>query len=142
MAELVEEITVEDDSRNVVHRYLVLIRACTPDQAYEKANKLGGDGETSYANPSGKTVKIKFRGLSQLDEVYEEIEDGAEILFHSKVGASEKKLRSLVTPREHLHAFLSHKQAEGPNYSSGEIVALLEREYGIKRVSADSSSMA
>ncbi len=133
VAELIEEITVEDDPRNVVHQNLVLIRASSPDEAFEKANKLGRDGETSYANPSGKTVKIQFRGLSHLDEVYEEIEDGAEITFRSKVGVSERKLRALVKPRERLCAFLPPTRAEGPDYVSGEIVAMLEQQLGIKR---------
>jgi hypothetical protein len=139
VAELVEEITVEDDARNVVHQNLVLIRASSPDEAYEKANRLGKDGETSYANPSGKTVKIQFRGLSHLDEVHEEIEDGAEIMFHSKVGVSERRLQSLVKPREGLRAFLPPQQAEGPDYTSREIIDLLEREYGVKRLDVDPS---
>jgi len=62
-AELVEEITVEDDPRNVVHQNLVLIRAVSADEAYEKARKIGKDGETSYDNPSGKAVRIRFRGF-------------------------------------------------------------------------------
>jgi hypothetical protein len=41
LAEIVEEITVEEDSRNVVHRNLHLIRADSPEEAYRKAIELG-----------------------------------------------------------------------------------------------------
>jgi hypothetical protein len=132
VAELVMEITVEGDPRNVVHQNLVLIRANSPDEAYEKANKLGKDGESSYDNPFGKSVVFKFIGLSHLDEVYDEIEDGAEITFKYKIGVSAKKLKSLVKPRERLCAFLTPTPSKGPNYASGEIIAMLEQQMGIK----------
>lgn len=140
VAEIVEEITVQDDPRNVVHQNLVLVRANSADEAYEKANKVGKNGETSYDNPSGQAVKIRFRGLSKLEELEEELEDGVEITFRSKVGVSERKLRSLVLPRNRLAAFRPPEQAEGPDYSSREVLAILERDYGITRLEADPSN--
>lgn len=139
VAELVMEITVEGDSRNVVHQDLVLVRADSADEAYEKAIKFGKDAETSYGNPSGKAVEHKFRGLSKLEELNEELEDGAEITFRSSVGVSEEVLRSLVLPKVRLSLFRPPEQAEGPDYSSGEVLAILEREYGIKRLETEPS---
>jgi hypothetical protein len=137
VAELVMEITVQDDPRNVVHQNLVLIRANSPDEAYKRANKLGKDGESSYTNPSGMAVVFKFIGLSHLDEVYDEIEDGAEITFKSRISVSAEELKSLVKARERLCAFLPPTRSEGPDYSSGEIVAMLEQQLGIKIVEDD-----
>jgi len=127
-AELVMKIIVADDPRNVVHQNLVLIRADAPEEAYEKALLLGKKGETSYENSDGKAVQITFAGLSDLDLIYEELEDGAEIAFHYKVDVSEEALQSIVRPRDRLRAFLPPTKAEGPNYASGEILALAERE--------------
>ena len=140
VAEIVEEITVQDDPRNVIHQNLVLVRANSPDEAYEKAIKIGEGGETSYDNPSGKTVRIRFRGLSKLEKLEEELEDGAELTFRYKVGVSEEELRSMVRSRERLAVFRPPEQAEGPDYSSREVLAMLERDYGITRLEADPSN--
>ena len=42
-----KEITVEGESRNVVHTNLLLVRADSPEEAYEKALELGAEGEQS-----------------------------------------------------------------------------------------------
>jgi hypothetical protein len=39
VAELVEELTVADDSWNIVWRNLTLIRAKLPEEAYERARE-------------------------------------------------------------------------------------------------------
>jgi hypothetical protein len=41
VAELVEELTVADDPRNIVWRNLTLIRAKLPEEAYQRALALG-----------------------------------------------------------------------------------------------------
>lgn len=130
LAELVMKIVVEDDPRNVVHQNVVLVRAATPDEAYEKALHFGKNGETSYENPDGKSVQISFEGLSDLDLIDEELEDGAELTFHYKVNVSEEQLRSIVRPRDRLRAFLPPMRAEGPDYSSRDVLALVGRKLG------------
>jgi hypothetical protein len=133
LAELVMKITVAEDPRNVVHQNLILVRANSPDEAYEKALKFGKAAETSYDNPDGKAVQFSFEGLSDLVDIYEDLEDGAEISFLYKVGLSEKQIKSLVRPRNCLPVFLPPREAEGPDYASGEVIALLEKELGFNR---------
>ncbi len=70
LAEMVEQITVEGDSGNVVHTILVLIRADSPDEAYQRSLELGVVRERSYANPDGKSVTVRFRGLRDLSVIY------------------------------------------------------------------------
>jgi hypothetical protein len=130
LAELVMQIVVADDPRNVVHQNLVLVSADAPEEAYEKALHFGKNSETSYENPDGKSVQISFEGLSDLDQIDEELEDGAELTFHYKVNVSEEQLRSIVQPRDRLRAFLPPTRAEGPDYTSREILALVERKLG------------
>jgi hypothetical protein len=81
VAEIIEEITVGGDPRNVVHRNLVLIRADSPDEAYTKALEVGGQHEGSYTNPDGRLVSTSFRGLSHLDVVHDGLEHGAELMY-------------------------------------------------------------
>ena len=133
LAELVMEIQVEGNPRNVDHQNLTLVRADSAEEAYQKALSLGRNEETGYDNPAGKHVEIRFKGISELGQVYEELEDGAEIAFRSRVGISKEELDALVLPRNQLRAFLPAKRAEGPDYASGEIVAEVEKRFGITR---------
>jgi len=64
IAELVMEITVEGAKSNVVHRNLTLVRARTPEEAYEKGICFGHKKENSYENPEGRMVGHRFRGIS------------------------------------------------------------------------------
>jgi hypothetical protein len=63
LADIVIEITVEGDPRNVVHTNLTLIRADSPEEAFGKANEWGRAGEQTYLNPAGARVVFRFRGL-------------------------------------------------------------------------------
>jgi hypothetical protein len=67
LAELVMKITVAGDPRKVVHQNLTLIRAGSPDEAYEKAINFGKDAEAEYCNPDGKAVQIGFEGIIRSD---------------------------------------------------------------------------
>lgn len=126
LAELVVKITVADDPRNVVHQNLVLIRADSAEEAYEKAIQLGKKEEISYKNPEGKDVHFRFEGVSDLVDIWSgELEDGAELDFRPTVAMPEEKIRSIVKPRECLRAFLPSRRADGPDYSSGEIIAMV-----------------
>jgi hypothetical protein len=79
LADIVQEITVEGDPRNVVHTNLVLIRADSPEEAYEKAMELGTAGDQSWENADGKRVTFRFRGLRELNVIHDELEHGAEL---------------------------------------------------------------
>jgi hypothetical protein len=133
LAELVMKITVADDPRNVVHQNLVLVRASSPDEAYEKAIRFGKNGEISYDNPAGKTVQISFEGISDLVDIYEDLEDGSELDFHYTVDMPEERIQSLVLPRERLRAFLPPRRADGPDYTSAEIMAEVARMMEVER---------
>jgi hypothetical protein len=130
LAELVMKIVVAGDPRNVVHQNSVLVRAETPEEAFEKALRFGKNSEVSYDNPEGEAVQITFEGLSDLDMIYEELEDGGEIAFHYRTGVPEEELRAIVKPRDRLRAFLPPMRAEGPDYSSKDVLALVERKLG------------
>lgn len=67
LATLIMEISVQGDTRNVVHRNLFLVSACSPEEAHDKAMRLGREGETTYGNPAGRAVRHSFRGVAQLD---------------------------------------------------------------------------
>jgi len=122
VAEIVEQVIIEGDPRNVVHRNLVLIRADSPETAYEKALSFGRSSETDYDNSEGKQVHIRFRGLSDLNVIHDKLEDGAELMYEEKVGLTNESIERLISPKERLAVFRPIEHTKGPDYSSREIL--------------------
>jgi hypothetical protein len=133
IAEIVEEIRVEGDERNVVHKNLVLIRADSPDQAYQRSLEIGQRSESTFQNPDGKSVTSHFRGLSYLNVISEALEDGTELLYERKIAIGEDEIRKWVRQRGELELFEDRKDViDLPNYSSKDVVddaiKLVDRE--------------
>ncbi|HQU83693.1 MAG TPA: DUF4288 domain-containing protein [Pyrinomonadaceae bacterium] len=84
-----------------------LIKAETPDEAYEKALKLGKESEDDYINPDGENVRWVFEGLTGLLPIYEELEDGAEIIWIKRENKTLKTIRKLAKNKEELEVFSS-----------------------------------
>jgi hypothetical protein len=124
IGELVMEITVSGATSNVVHRNMVLIKAIDSQEAYEKAMQMGLKAETSYQNPEDQLVRITFRGISKLDAMYEEIEDGSELTFEEQIGLSANEIEQLITPKERLRAFVTPQPGKkhDPDYRSKEVM--------------------
>ena len=106
-----------------MHIDCVLIRAGSPQSAFERAVALGKRGNISYKNEKGKNVTIRFRGLRNLDVIHDPLEDGCEVMFVEKLGVSEKGIRRLVRSKRQLEVFMPIRKRRGrPNYSSKEVL--------------------
>lgn len=130
---MILEITVTGDDRNVVHRNHVLISAIDSEEAYAKATLLGTQGETSYKNPAGKDVLIRFAGIADLDEITDDIKDGVELLYHYRVGVSRQEVDLMIPSKDRLRVFAPAKRATGPDYASAVIVDLVRTKTGLER---------
>jgi len=119
---MVEGITVEGESRNAVHKNYILIRGDSPEDAYEKAHELGKKLDVSYENPKGRLVQIKFRGLSELNVIHDELQHGAELLYEEFLGLSEEQVEALLRPNKDLGVFQPISPSVGPDYSSREVL--------------------
>ena len=122
IAELVVEITVGGDSRNVVHRNLVLVSADSPEEAYDASVRLGRHSEASYENPVGSPVRLLFRGVSKLSVIYERLEHGAELSYEEHVDIPAEEINRWIPPKNLLGVFRSIECSPGPDYSSKEIL--------------------
>ena len=122
LAEIIEEIRVEGDRRNVVHTNLVLVRADSPSEAYEKAIALGKQGNTGYKNIKGRQVTIKFRGLRDLNVIHDEIEHGAEIIYGEDIAVTKSQIKRWIRPKPKLGVFAPMRRSKGPDYACGEIM--------------------
>src|SRR5258706_13462993 len=74
LADLVQEIRVAGSKRNIVHINYVIIHAASPEAAFATATALGKRSAISYTNEMGKKVMIRFRGLRNLDVIYDPLE--------------------------------------------------------------------
>jgi hypothetical protein len=138
VADIIIEIVVQRDPRNVVHINTVLVRAANDEEAYLKAIELGrrqaGD---SYLNPAGKRVQTKFVGLRGLDLVHDPLTHGCEIMYEERVRVSRKQLSALVTKKSDLNLFRRRSEDKNdnrPDYSCGEIAR--DYEDYVKRVTS------
>ena len=107
IADLIQEFKIEGESENVVHIDTTLIRADSPEEAYEKAVALGREGQDygSYKNTDDKLVTISFRGLKDLNVVDGELEHGTELLFERRDGLTEEEMSDLVRGKDQLNVF-------------------------------------
>jgi hypothetical protein len=78
----------------------VLVKAKSLDQAYAKVARIGRAASKPYrGGPNGIPVRWVFEGVTQLLPVYEEIEDGSEIMWAVHRSMMLKTLRRRVPPR-------------------------------------------
>lgn len=82
-----------------------LIKVENPNRAYEKALKLGKESEGIYVNSDGENVRWVFEGLTSFLPIYEELEDGAEIIWIERENKTLRTMRKLIKKKEDLEAF-------------------------------------
>jgi len=134
LADIVQEIRVDGCQRNVVHINSVIVHASSPEAAYVRATEMGRRGNTSHLNERGKRVTIRFRGLRNLDVIYDALEDGCEIMCIEKLGVTEKRMRKLVRPKRELEVFMPIRGRPGrPNFSSKEIMDEVKKDLRKKK---------
>lgn len=98
--------TLSQTSRCLVWENTRLLRAKSREEAYRKAMKPGQDVHPSKTNGG----KWRFAGISMLLPVYEEIEDGVELLWTDRGSLPVKKIKSLVKTKTQLPAFNDHDE--------------------------------
>ncbi len=129
MAEIVQQIVVEDDPGCVVYCNLVLIRGDSPDDAYMKAVELGISQQTSYENPDGKKVTVTYRGLHGLNVIHEELEHGAELIYDKHTDMDEAAIQRFVRTREELGVFAPRRPSREPDFRSKDILQQLQDRF-------------
>ena len=78
----------------------VLVKAGSLDEAYVKVAKIGRASSKPYrGGPNGVQVRWQFEGVGSLTPIYEELKDGAEILWEDHSSRKLKTVRSWVKPK-------------------------------------------
>lgn len=113
IASYIERFEYEDEDKDDLNRRClawentILIKARNREQALRKAEKTGRLSERNglYKTVGGKMACWRYEGLTSLLPIYEELEDGAEILWKEYPNRTVKKIRSWVKSKDKLETF-------------------------------------
>ena len=114
IAELTEEVTLEGDPQNLVHKKTRVIFADSPQQAYEKALTMITEHEIGYLNEHHKTIRTRFWGLRELNLSNEDM-DQAGMLPESRLGTARRRNATGLSPEQQFALLLSVKPGSLPN---------------------------
>jgi len=112
VAELTEEVTLEGDPLNVVHKKTRVIFADSPEDAYEKALSMITEHELNYLNEHKRAVRTRFWGLRELDLTNEDM-DRAGILPKQRL--ARRRNSTGLSPEQQFALLLSLKPGTLPN---------------------------
>src|SRR6516164_7214841 len=83
----------------------VLVKARSLEHAYAKVTKIARAKTRPYrGGPKGIPVRWVYEGVTDLLPVYEELRDGAEIMWTERTASTVKTLRTLVKSKKVLLA--------------------------------------
>jgi hypothetical protein len=87
-----------------------IIKAETPKIAYDKAVKIGKEAEYKFTNSDNLEMEWIFIGIGNLIPIYEDIEDGSEIMWENYGNISNKRAMRFPIGEEKLLAELKEKK--------------------------------
>ncbi len=90
-----------------------LIKADSPEKAFDKAVKLGKEKNYKFTNSDKLEMESIFVGIGELLPIYEDIEDGAELMWNDygfisnrrtmRMPYEKKELMKLIKPKQELN---------------------------------------
>lgn len=93
----------DPEARFLTWENTVLIQATNIEQAYDKVVRIGHQHAGPYkGGTAGVDVQWIFEGVSELVPVYEELQDGAEIMWAERKPTKLKHIRSLSKTKAEL----------------------------------------
>ncbi|MGV3679402.1 MAG: DUF4288 domain-containing protein [Acidovorax sp.] len=98
--ELNDTTTDGDESRFLSWENTILVRAQDLDEAYDKGMVIACDSTRPYrGGPDGVPVQWQLIGITDVLPIYEELADGAEIMWAERAPRKLKNLRQMVKPK-------------------------------------------
>ncbi|UMB61414.1 DUF4288 domain-containing protein [Lutibacter sp. A80] len=87
-----------------------LIKADSPEKAFDKAVKLGKEAEYKFTNSDKIEMEWIFVGIGELLPVYEDIEDGAELMWNDYGFISNRRTMRMPYKKKELMKLIKPKQ--------------------------------
>lgn len=101
---LIRFIELNEDGNNDLEKRFyswentVIVKAESMDEAFQKIEKIAKEEEKPHkGGPKGIPVQWVYEGITELLPIYEELTDGAEIMWGEHKPRKLKKLRSMVS---------------------------------------------
>ncbi|WP_454255896.1 DUF4288 domain-containing protein [Pseudomonas sp. Marseille-Q8238] len=89
------------DERFISWKNTVVVKASDLNDAYDKIVKIAHESTKPYlGGPDAVPVQWVFEGITELLPIYEELEDGAEIMWAEYKPRKLKNLKKLVRSRD------------------------------------------
>ncbi|HEY5028585.1 MAG TPA: DUF4288 domain-containing protein [Candidatus Angelobacter sp.] len=114
IAELTEEVTLEGDPQNLVHKKTRVIFADSPQDAYDKALAMISEHEVGYINEHNRSIRTRFWGLRELNLSNEDM-DRAGMLPGNRIGVARRRNSTGLSPEQQFALLLSLKPGALPN---------------------------
>lgn len=87
-----------------------LIKADSPEKAFDKAVKLGKEAEYKFTNTDKIEMEWIFVGIGELLPIYEDIEDGAELMWNDYGFISNRRTMRMPYKKKELMKLIKPKQ--------------------------------
>mgnify|MGYP003424492730 FL=1 len=89
-----------------------LIKANSPEEAFDKAIKLGKEKNYKFTNSDKVEMESIFVGVGELLPIYEDIEDGAELMWNDYGFISNRRTMKMPYKKEELMKLIKPKEKE------------------------------
>jgi hypothetical protein len=106
LAELLQAFHAADEATELLWVNAILVNAGDAEEAYTKALRFGEALNHKFMNTEGVLITVRFRGLRNLLEIYEEFADGSEIMDEEYEDISTADIEKMATPKDQLSVFL------------------------------------
>ena len=95
--EMQDQLNDEPESKFATWENTVIVKASSLDEAYDKVEAIGVEHAKPYkGGKEAIPVQWQYMGIIELVPIYEELEDGAEIMWASNHPRKLKNLKCLV----------------------------------------------
>jgi len=95
--EIEDESNDDPEARFATWENTVIVKAITLEEAFEKVEKIGVEHAEPYkGGKAGVPVQWEYLGVTELLPIYEELEDGSEVMWGSNHPKKLKNLKSMV----------------------------------------------
>lgn len=87
-----------------------LIKASSPEEAFDKAEKIGKENEYKFLNTDNLEMEWTFVGIGELLPICEDIEDGAELMWNDYGYISNRRTMRMPYEKAELIEILKTKK--------------------------------
>ena len=95
--EIEDEHNDDPEARFSTWENTIIVKALTLEEAFEKVEKIGNEHAEPYeGGESGVPVQWEYLGIIDLLPIYEELEDGSEVMWASNYPRKLKNLKAIV----------------------------------------------